>query len=202
MYNLPQNFQYKVPQEHLCWPCYLVLLVGLTLFIAEAQLSRGLGLLNYHHLEASTCQPLCILMVVLLWKPAVGLLTLQATPDVTTCFCWCCLVCKPQLLFVGAMMCEEKTWAPERRVKVQPAPQPLHIRNIPPGRCLQVEGLKMCREMLSLSHLHVHQAEDLYTHMGVHLKHFIKLAHLEQHGGVKVACLEFPPGQVWQHVRG
>ena len=29
--------------------------------------------------------------------------------------------------------------------------------------------------------------------MGVHLKHLIELAHLEQHCGIKVASLELPP---------
>lgn len=50
-------------------------------------------------------------------------------------------------------------------------------------------------------YLHVHQAQDLHTHMSVHLKHFVELAHLEKHGGIKVASLELPPTGVTTHHR-
>ena len=45
------------------------------------------------------------------------------------------------------------------------------------------------------AYLHVREAEHLNTNMRIHLKHFIKFAHLEQHGAVKVSGLELPPEQ-------
>lgn len=101
------------------WQSYLVLLVGLTLLIAYAQLSRSLGLLHHHHLEAGTCQPLCILMVVLLWKATVGLLALQTTVSVKICFHsvknTCCLDCQWYEEAKNAI-----AWASERFVKLHP----------------------------------------------------------------------------------
>ena len=46
---------------------------------------------------------------------------------------------------------------------------------------------------VNLTNLHVNQAQDLYANMGVHFKHLVELAHLEQHGRVKMPSLEFPP---------
>lgn len=56
----------------------------------------------------------------------------------------------------------------------------------------------------SLSHAscaypHVHQAQDLHAYMSVHLKHFIELAHFEEHGRIKVAGLKLPPAGVAIH---
>lgn len=58
---------------------HLVLLVGLALFVAYAQLIGGFNLLYHHHLQAGTCQPLGMLVVVLLREAAMGLLTLPHT---------------------------------------------------------------------------------------------------------------------------
>ncbi len=57
--------------------CHLVLLVGLPLFITYAQLVRRLCLLNHHHFEASSRQPLSVVVVILLREAAMGLFTLQ-----------------------------------------------------------------------------------------------------------------------------
>ena len=41
--------------------------------------------------------------------------------------------------------------------------------------------------------LHVDETQYLNANMSIHLKHLIELAHLEQHGAVKMASLELPP---------
>ena len=67
------------------WQPHLVLLIGLALFIAYAQLIGGFDLLYHHHLQASTCQPLGILVVVFLREATVGLLALPQTQAKLPC---------------------------------------------------------------------------------------------------------------------
>lgn len=58
-------------------------------------------------------------------------------------------------------------------------------------------GLCSCTDLQTnrYTHLHVNEAQDLNTDMCIHLKHLIELAHLEQHGAVKVLGFELPPEQ-------